>query len=102
MDVLNPLDDAAFTARTATYTGTAGTTAAWPAGPSAVLVFATTAAYIKVGVGVTATTASTPLPANTVALFKVENKTGEPWVVSAIQVSVGGSIYAKPVTGGTA
>ena len=102
MDVLNPLDDAAFTAATTTYTGTAGTVTAWPPGASAVLVWCTTAAYIKVGVGVTATTASTPLPANTVAVFKVENKTGEPWTVSAIQVSVGGSVYAKPLTGGTA
>ena len=97
MDVLNPLDDAAFAAKTATYTGTAGTVAAWPPGASAVLVFATTAAYIKVGVGVTATTASTPLPANIVAIFKVDSQTGSPWVVSAIQIAAGGSVYAKPL-----
>ena len=102
MDVLNPLDDAAFAAKTATYTGTAGTVAAWPPGASAVLVWATTAAYIKVGVGVTATTASTPLPANTAALFKVDQQANAPWVVSAIQIAAGGSVYAKPMTGGTA
>lgn len=102
MDVLNPLDDAAFTAKTTTYTGTAGTVTAWPPGASAVLVWCTTSSYVKVGVGVTATTASTPLPANTVAVFKVDSKTGEPWVVSAIQIAAGGSVYAKPLIGGSA
>lgn len=101
MDVLNPPNDASFAAQTTTYTGTAGTVTGWPAGPHAVLVFCTTAAYVKVGVGVTATTASTPLPANAVAVFKVNNPDGAPWTVSAIQVSAGGSVYAKPMDGGS-
>lgn len=101
MDVLNPAQDVAFTARTATYTGTAGTVATWPPGPQGVMVWCTTDAYVKVGVGVTATTASTPIPAYTPVLFKVP-ATDEPWRVSAIQISAGGSVYAKPVSGGDA
>jgi hypothetical protein len=89
-------NDAAYAAQTQSYTGTAGDTATFPAGVSAVLVFATTAAYIKVGEGVTATVASTPLPANTPMIFAVPPGTGAPWRVSAIQIASGGNVYAKP------
>lgn len=89
-------DDASYAAQTVSYTGTAGVTATFPAGCTSVLVWATTAAYIKVGVGVTATTASTPLPANTPMIFSVPAGTGAPWRVSAIQVASGGNVYAKP------
>ena len=89
-------DDAAFAAQTVAYTGSAGNTATFQSGPNAVLVFATTAAYVKVGVGVTATTSSTPLPANTPIIMAVPQGTGAPWRVSAIQVASGGDVYAKP------
>ena len=95
MQLLNPLD--AYPAYTASYTGTAGSTTAWAPGPEGVVVWSTTAAYIKVGEGVTATTADTPIPANTPIPFVVPNGTGAPWRVSAIQVSSGGSVYAKPI-----
>lgn len=98
MDVLNPSNDASMTARTVAYTGTAGSTSTWGPGPQAVLVFCTTAAYVKVGDDVTATTASTPIPANAVAVFKVPND-GKPWRVSAIQIAAGGDLYAKPLNG---
>ncbi len=58
---------------------------------------------IYVGEGVTATTADTPIPAGTPIPFNVPNPssgvigTGAPWVVSAIQVSAGGILYAKPI-----
>ena len=97
MELLNPLDDATFTARTASYTGTAGSTGTWPAGPQGVVVWSTTAAYVRVGEGVTATTADTPIPANTPIPFKVPGGTGAPWRVSAIQVTGGGAVYAKPI-----
>ena len=97
MELLNPLDDATFTARTASYTGTAGSTGTWPAGPQGVVVWSTTAAYVRVGEGVTATTADTPIPANTPIPFKVPGGTGAPWRVSAIQVTGGGTMYAKPI-----
>jgi hypothetical protein len=97
VELLNPLDDATFTARTASYTGTAGSTGTWPAGPQGVVVWSTTAAYIRVGEGVTATTADTPIPANTPIPFKVPGGTGAPWRVSAIQVTGGGTVYAKPI-----
>jgi hypothetical protein len=97
VELLNPLDDATFTARTASYTGTAGSTGTWPAGPQGVVVWSTTAAYVRVGEGVTATTADTPIPANTPIPFKVPGGTGAPWRVSAIQVASGGAVYAKPI-----
>jgi hypothetical protein len=50
-----------------------------------------------VGEGVTATTASTPLPANTPVPFTVPPGTGAVWRVSAIQISLGGAIYCKPI-----
>jgi hypothetical protein len=97
VELLNPLDDATFTARTASFTGTAGSTGTWPAGPQGVVVWSTTAAYVRVGESVTATTADTPIPANTPIPFKVPGGTGAPWRVSAIQVTGGGTVYAKPI-----
>jgi hypothetical protein len=97
MELLNPLADANYPAYTASYTGTAGSTTAWPAGPQGVVVWSTTAAYVVIGEGVTATTSSTPIPANTPIPFIVPQGTGAPWRVSAIQIASGGTVYAKPI-----
>lgn len=97
MELLNPMSDAVFAAQTASYTGTAGSTTGWPAGPQGVVVWSTTAAYIVVGEGVTATTSATPIPANTPIPFKVPGGTGAPWRVSAIQIGSNGTVYAKPI-----
>lgn len=97
MELLNPLNDSVYPARTAAYTGTAGSTTAWNPGPEGVVVWCSTDAYIVVGEGVTATTSSTPIPANTPVPFKVPQGTGAPWRVSAIQVASGGNLYAKPI-----
>jgi hypothetical protein len=97
MELLNPMADVAFAAQTASYTGTAGSTTGWPAGPQGVVIWSTTAAYVVVGEDVTATTADTPIPANTPIPFKVPGGTGAPWRVSAIQVDSGGTVYAKPI-----
>ena len=98
MDLLRPLADTTFPARTATYTGTAGSTATWPAGPQGVVVWSDQACYVLVGEGVTATSANgTPIPANTPIPFVVPQGTGAPWRVSAIQISAGGTVYAKPI-----
>ena len=97
MELLNPLADALFPGRTVSYTGTAGSTATWQAGPQGVVVWATTPCYVVVGEGVTATTSSTPIPAYTPIPFIVPQGTGAPWRVSAIQVSSGGTVYAKPI-----
>lgn len=97
MELLNPLADGNFPAYTASYTGTAGSTTAWPSGPQGVVVWSTTAAYVTVGEGVTATTSSTPIPANTPIPFIVPQGTGAPWRVSAIQIASGGTVYAKPI-----
>ena len=97
MELLNPLDDATFTARTASYTGTAGSTGTWPAGPQGVVVWSTTAAYVRVGESATATTADTPIPPNTPIPFKVPGGTGAPWRVSAVQIGSNGTVYAKPI-----
>lgn len=95
IDKLVPSEDAPATI---TYTGTAGVTATFKPGPRAVLVWCTTDAYVKVGEGVTATTAnSTPIPAYVPVKLTVPQGTGAPWRVSAIQISAGGSVYAKPL-----
>jgi hypothetical protein len=99
MQLLNPLDDSLFPAKTASYTGVAGSTGTWDAGVEALLVWTTTAAYISIGNGVTATTSSTPIPANVPVPFAVPKGTGGPWRVSAIQVASGGNVYAKPISG---
>lgn len=97
MELLNPLSDAMFPGRTVAYTGTAGSTATWQAGPQGVVVWSTTPAYIVVGEGVTATTSSTPIPAFTPIPFIVPQGTGAPWRVSAIRVTDSGDVYAKPI-----
>jgi hypothetical protein len=97
MELLNPLADANYPAYTASYTGTAGSTTAWPSGPQGVVIWSTTAAYVVVGEGVTATTSSTPIPANTPIPFIVPQGTGAPWRVSAIQIGSAGTVYAKPI-----
>jgi hypothetical protein len=101
MELLRPLSDPAFGTQSVAYTGTAGSVTGWPAGPQGVLVWSTSDAYIAVGDSVTATTAATPLPANTpVPIFVPQpsgGATGGAWRVSAIQISAGGTLYAKPI-----
>ena len=97
MELLRPLNDAGFATQSVAYTGTAGSVTGWNAGPQGVLVWSTTDAYILVGEGVTATTAATPLPANTPVPFTVPQGTGAVWRVSAIQIASGGTLYAKPI-----
>lgn len=97
MELLNPLDDAANGAKSAAYTGTAGATGTWPAGAEGVLVWCTSDAYVRVGEGVTATAADTPLPANTPVPFAVPPGSNGRWRVSALQMSAGGTLYAKPI-----
>jgi hypothetical protein len=101
MELLRPLSDPAFGTQSVAYTGTAGSVTGWPAGPQGVLVWSTSDAYIAVGDSVTATTAATPLPANTpVPIFVPQpsgGATGGAWRVSAIQISASGTLYAKPI-----
>ena len=101
MELLNPMSKADFPAYTATAGASAGNTTAWNAGPQGVLVWCTTDAYIRVGNGVTATSADTPLPAGTPVPIYVPQSggdaTGGSWRVSAIQISAGGTLYAKPI-----
>lgn len=97
MELLNPLADGVFPGRTVSYTGTAGSTSTWQAGPQGVVVWSTTPCYVAVGEGVTATTASTPIPAYTPIPFIVPQGTGAEWRVSAIRVADSGDVYAKPI-----
>ncbi len=98
MELLHPLADASFAAKSVAYTGTAGSTGTWPVGPEGVLVWCTTDAYVKVGTGVTATTSDTPIPAGVPIAFRAPQATDTgPWRVSAIQVASGGTVYAKPI-----
>ena len=97
MELLNTCSDVNFPAKTASYSGTAGNTGTWVAGPQGVLVWGTSDMYVTVGEEVTATTSSTPIPANTPVPLTVPPGTGAPWRVSAIQVSATGTLYAKPM-----
>jgi hypothetical protein len=97
MEFLNSLDKTNFPARSVAYTGTAGSTGTWSAGPQGVVVWSDQACYIEVGESAVATTSSTPVPPLTPIPFKVPQGTGAPWRVSAIQVSTGGTIYCKPI-----
>ena len=97
MELLKPLDKTGFAAQTASYTGTAGNTTGWNAGPQGVLVWSDQPCYVEVGEGAVATTASTPIPAYTPVPFAVPLTTTGVWRVSAIQVSSGGTVYAKPI-----
>lgn len=97
MEFLNPLSKTNFPALTASYTGTAGNTTTWAAGPQGVMVWSDQACYIEVGESAVATTSSTPIPPFTPIPFKVPANTSGQWRVSAIQVSAGGTIYCKPI-----
>ena len=98
MELLRPLNDTDYPARTVSYTGTAGSTSTWNPGPEGVVVWSTTPCYVAVGVGVTATTASTPIPAYTpIPFYAPQTGSGAPWQVSALQVSAAGTVYAKPI-----
>ena len=95
--ILNPLTKSNYPAQTAAYTGTAGNTAGWAPGADSVLVWSDQACYVEVGEGAVATTASTPIPANTPVRLKVPVTTTGLWRVSAIQVATGGTVYCKPL-----
>ena len=92
---INPLDE--FDAQSVSYTGTAGSTTGWPAGPEGVGVWSDQDCYVVVGESVTATTAGMPLPAGVAVAIKVPGGTGALWRVSAIQISTGGTLYCKPI-----
>ena len=97
MELLRPMTKADFAAQTASYTGTAGNTTGWAAGPQGVLVWSDQPCYVEVGEGAVATTASTPVPSFTPIPFAVPANVSGVWRVSAIQVSTGGTIYCKPI-----
>lgn len=98
MDI-TPNFDASFPAQSVAYTGTAGSTSGWTTQPAGVLVWSTTDCYVAVGNSVTATSNDMPLPAYTpITITNPDiNKNGL-CRVSAIQISAGGTIYAKPVS----
>lgn len=98
MELLNPCIGTLLGPKTVSYTDSAAATTSWPSGPEGVLVSVTSAAYVLVGEGVTASaTNGTYIPANVAVPFKIPAGTGAPWQVSAVQVSAGGNLYAKPV-----
>jgi len=72
------------------YTGTAGSTTV-PASTASVLLWCSSAAYVRVGA--TATTGDLPLPANAPIIIPTDNTTGAPITVSAIQDTAGGNLY---------
>jgi len=97
MELLKPLSKADFPAYSGAYTGTAGNTSTWNAGPQGVVIWSDQPCYVEVGEGAVATTASTPIPAFTPIPFAVPLTVSGVWRVSAIQVSTGGTVYCKPI-----
>jgi hypothetical protein len=98
MELLHPLVDAEYPGASASTSGTAATIATWKPGPQGVVVWGTQDMYVAVGVGVTATTASTPVPAYTPIPFRApQTGSGAPWSVSVLQISTAGIAYAKPI-----
>ena len=97
MELLNPLSQSSFPAQTAAFSGTAGSTTGWNAGPQGVMIWSDQPCYVVVGENVTATTSDTPIPAFTPIPFKVQPTVSGVWRVSAIQISSSGTIYCKPL-----
>lgn len=97
MELLNPLSTANFPGRSVSYTGTAGNTSTWNAGPQGVMVWSDQACYVEVGEGAVATTSSTPIPPFTPIPLVVPVSVSGQWRVSAVQISAGGTVYAKPM-----
>jgi len=97
MQLLRPLTDASFATQSVAYSGTAGSTSGWNAGPQGVLVWSTTDMYVRVGENVTATTADTPIPAYTPVPITVPPSVSGLWRVSALQIGSAGTLYAKPM-----
>ena len=99
MELLQPLSKSDYPAYTATAGATAGNTSTWNAGPQGVLVWCDQPCYVEVGVGATATNASTPIPSYTPIPFAVPlDATGAPWRVSVLRIgSTDGTAYCKPI-----
>jgi hypothetical protein len=98
MELLRPLEDAEYPADSDATSAVAVTLGPWNSGPQGVMVWCTQDAYIAVGEGVTATSSSTPIPAYTpIPFYAPQTGTGAPWSVSALQVSVAGTVFAKPI-----
>jgi hypothetical protein len=78
------------TGKKVAFTDTAGSVSL-PAETRTVIIWCSEDAYVAVGK--TATTADMPLPAGVVAQVPVDNRTGGPITVSAIQDATGGNMF---------
>lgn len=79
------------------YTGTAGTIAnAIPSTATALWIFVTSIAHIRVGTSPTAVTTDFPLPANTPIIFPLTSNDGT-LKVSAVQSAAGGNLHVCPI-----
>lgn len=84
------------------YTGTAGNTTALLPQTSAVMVFTTTLAFVRISVGTSAgaaTSVDVPITPNTMVILAVEKPT-QPGTdgaifVSAVQDAAGGNLYVQ-------
>ena len=79
------------------YTGTAGTTAALPAGTACVRVYSTTDCFIEIGTAPTAVAdTGMYLVGGMPEYFECQTNSALGPKVSAIQVSAGGTLYVTP------
>ena len=98
MELLRPLSDTDYPASSVASGAAAATVGTWNTGPQGVMVWSTEPVYVAVGEGVTATTASTPIPAFTpIPFYAPQTGSGAPWRVSVLRVAVDGTVYAKPI-----
>jgi hypothetical protein len=94
-DAFAVLRQPAGAAATVAYTGTAGSITA-PCVGTSVMVWCTTDAYVNSGAAAT-TANGTPIPAFTPIWLPIAESLigGSGIIVSAIQISAGGTLYAK-------
>lgn len=86
------------------YTGTAGSTTALPPGTNSVTLYCSTAAFVRVSFGASATAATTgdyPVPANIPVTLPCDIESGPPstegaFFASAVQDAAGGNIFVIP------
>ena len=79
------------------YTGTHGVIAnPLPPSCTAVWIFCTSIAYVKVGVSPVATSVDFPIPANTPVIIPLDVNNGN-LKVSAVQSAAGGNLHVCPV-----
>ena len=99
MELLRALNDPLFASQSIVFAAVSVATSGWPCGPDGVVVWSTSPCVVVVNdiANPSVTATGTPIPANTPIPFAVECKSGRGFNVACVQLSAGGTLYAKPV-----